>query len=169
MAAWGFLGFGLLSLIIGIILVIIAAVWRLRNTVPSWTGGQLAALSIGIILIVLGIVLLFLSWAYWTPTVLSAVIVPPPAPLPAPIVSPVTREFHRKAQEEASIVSENFYLIAPIIDPETGGRTTVAGLRRKCSAMDVNQLQDLSNQYDDYRISCSDILRKKRYEAGLPL
>jgi len=173
MAAWGLLIFGIIFLIIGIVLVALAIVWRVRNTTPVWTGGMIATLVAGIISIILGLILLGLSYFYWTPAV---VVTPPVAPVVVQSMTARQQAFRQRmeyyeqqaAVEAAGEASREAYFQRPIIDPDTGTLTTVVGLQRKCNGMTVNQLQNLADQYDDYRYICADILKYKRAEAGLP-
>ena len=68
MASTGWLiFFGVLLLIVGIIMVIMASVWKSRSVDKKWTSGMIAVLVIGIILIIISIILFIVAYFNYVP------------------------------------------------------------------------------------------------------
>lgn len=170
MAAWGFLIFGILSLLIGVILLIVVGVWRHRSQTNTWTTGMIITLALAIILIIIGIILLIAAWITWshiipvvtTPVVTHVVTTPtpvvtvqPPQPIqPFPLAS---AEIIRRSGYEPSLVT----------DPLTGERTTIADFQTKCYNMDLGMLQSLYNKNNNIRLLCGEVLNVRKAELGL--
>ncbi len=150
MSSWPLLLIGIFFLLAGIVMFVLAIIWKSRSTDQRWTGGMIALAIAGGVSFIFGIVLLII---FITRPAAHGAPVPTgttPAARPPPDQE-VARVIAAMAKFKAKQFSE------PIIDPITGETTTRAKLREKCLDPEIprDTVRNWMRNYGDYWIACS--------------